>query len=373
MSNDVPPPGSPGGPPPGPYGQPPAASSGQQPPAYGQQPPAYGQPPAFGQGPAFGQPGGPSYGQPPAYGQAPAYGQGIGYGQQPGTPYGQGPGWAGQQPADPRAGQAMGIVSIVLGVLLMWLIGLPLAIASLVKAGKAGASRVVGWVGLAVNVLAIIGSIVVASVVIPLVIATVDAAASATPVAEPTSAEPTESETATSSETPEAEEPATGVDGGDGVVSLAEPYSITGAGIGYWAFPAEADGWELTTFDEAGVNELTRADQAAWFTSYQGEDTAMAGPDDAVATLNGIAGLIAADPVALGATLSTATFPTTSGLQVEMQEVDFVRDGQRSVVAGRVFDGGRYLMVSYTAPEASFVVDEWASLAGRLQIDDSGT
>ena len=49
--------------------------------------------------------------------------------------------------ASHNPGQTMGIVSIILGVLTLWLIGLPLAIVSMVKSKKANASRTLGIIG----------------------------------------------------------------------------------------------------------------------------------------------------------------------------------------------------------------------------------
>ncbi|WP_052596264.1 hypothetical protein [Luteipulveratus mongoliensis] len=153
---------TPGGQPPYGQGQPghgQPGHGGQQPgqgqPSYGQQPgqgqPSYGQP-SYGQQPGQGQ---PSYGQQPGQGQ-PSYGQQPGqgqpsYGQQPGQgqpPYGQQPGYGqGQQPAygqQPGYGQPQGYGAHG---------SAPVAQA----ANSIG--KILGWVLLAVAVLAIIGSI----------------------------------------------------------------------------------------------------------------------------------------------------------------------------------------------------------------------
>ncbi|QGQ19191.1 DUF4190 domain-containing protein [Cellulomonas sp. JZ18] len=111
--------------------------------------------PAQGQPPAYGQPGDASGGQPPAYPQAPAYGQAPGYGQAPS--YGDAPaygqagqdaaqqGWGDQPAAGSTRRNALGIWSLVLGILSIvlccvgWLPGIPAVILGFL--GRSAASR----------------------------------------------------------------------------------------------------------------------------------------------------------------------------------------------------------------------------------------
>jgi len=140
------------------------AGSPPPPPAYGQPgQPAYGQPgqPAYGQ-PAYGQPGQPAYGQPgqQAYGQ-PGYGQ-PGYGQ---------PG--GGAPATKT--NVLAIVSLIAsiaGIVIFWFIGSVVGVIcghislNQIKRtreegrGLAVAGLIVGYIGIALSIIAVIAIIV---------------------------------------------------------------------------------------------------------------------------------------------------------------------------------------------------------------------
>ena len=78
---------------------------------------------------------------------------------QPTTPVAAPPVKSYQQ-AQSNPGQGFGVASIVLGVLLLWLVGLPLGIMSIMKSRKANASALLGIIGTVLNVLAIFISII---------------------------------------------------------------------------------------------------------------------------------------------------------------------------------------------------------------------
>jgi hypothetical protein len=130
------------------------------PPQYGGQPPQYGaQPSQYGAQP-------PQYGaQPPQYGAPNPYGQQPQWGQQPSQwgPYGY--------PPVSRSTNAMAIASLVLGILWIWWIGSVLALIfgyiakSQIKernengGGLATAGIVLGWIGVAIFVIAVIAGV----------------------------------------------------------------------------------------------------------------------------------------------------------------------------------------------------------------------
>lgn len=107
------------------------------------------EPPRYPAGTSPDAPAAPAYGQPPAYGQAPAYGQTPGYGAAPA--YGQAgqdptqQGWGDQPAAGSTRRNALGIWSLVLGILSIvlccvgWLPGIPAVILGFL--GRSAASR----------------------------------------------------------------------------------------------------------------------------------------------------------------------------------------------------------------------------------------
>lgn len=68
-----------------------------------------------------------------------------------------------QHPSD---GQTLGIIGLILGLLALWPVGLPLSIASVVKAQKARGSKVVGIVGIVFNALAVFVSLFIITIAI---------------------------------------------------------------------------------------------------------------------------------------------------------------------------------------------------------------
>jgi len=66
----------------------------------------------------------------------------------------------------PSDGQTLGIIGLILGLLALWPVGLPLSIASVVKAQKARGSKVVGIVGIVFNALAVFVSLFIITIAI---------------------------------------------------------------------------------------------------------------------------------------------------------------------------------------------------------------
>ena len=63
-------------------------------------------------------------------------------------------------------GKTLGIVSIVLGVIALWIVGLPLAIVSVVKSSKAHASKTLGIVGIVLNTLSLLMTVILVPIVL---------------------------------------------------------------------------------------------------------------------------------------------------------------------------------------------------------------
>lgn len=61
-------------------------------------------------------------------------------------------------------GQTLGIIGLILGLLALWPVGLPLSIASVVKAQKVQGSKVVGIVGIVFNALSVLVSLIIITI-----------------------------------------------------------------------------------------------------------------------------------------------------------------------------------------------------------------
>jgi hypothetical protein len=84
---------------------------------------------------------------------------------QPAAPVGQPTVPTANLPGE-NPGQTLGIVSIVLGVCMIAVVGLPMAIVSIVKSSKAHAPKTLGVIGLVVNILSIIGGIILTALIV---------------------------------------------------------------------------------------------------------------------------------------------------------------------------------------------------------------
>lgn len=136
-------------------------------PTYNQPPPAYGQyapnPPAYGQPAPYGQQQPNPYAPPTA-----PYGQPVPYGQP--TPYGQPPYGYGGYGQPNRGTNGLAIASMVLGILWLWWVGSILALIfgyiarSQIRQSQQGgggmaiAGIVLGWIGVALLIVGIIGA-----------------------------------------------------------------------------------------------------------------------------------------------------------------------------------------------------------------------
>ncbi|MCV2392875.1 hypothetical protein OEB99_01005 [Actinotalea sp. M2MS4P-6] len=346
--------------------------------------PAPGYPQPYGQSPYAAQPaeapGYPPQAGPPGY--PPPY-------QQPGeqSPYTQtgylpaqggvpGPGGvpAPGGPA-PRSnpGMTLGVVSIALAAFMLWIVGIPLAIWSLVRSGKADASRVIGFAALAANLLMVLVSVATLAVLLPLINAARDEAAAPIPTVsvEPTPAEPSPTESSADASPTESGSPTS--DAAE-VIGLDEAYTVGGSGDAFWSIPGSVSGWDLTTFDDQGVNEFTRADGEAYFTTFQGVDPAYAGLSDLDGSYQVVGDVIGLSADEIAADATTTTLPQTSGDRaVELVVFEWTSDTHDGITAGRVFDDGHYLALSYYTPTESFDYAEWDAFIAQIAIDDSGS
>ncbi|NTW40852.1 MAG: hypothetical protein HGA44_13390 [Cellulomonadaceae bacterium] len=274
---------------------------------------------------------------------------------------------------DPKnPGRTVGIAGIVLGILTVWVVGLPLAIVSFVRSSRAGASRVLGAVGVAVNAAAILVSVLIAVlVVLPTARAVVEAADTAR------TGKVAASSTPTSEQSPAPTQPVTTLappDTAGQVVALTDAYSVDGLGNAYWGIPPTLEGWDLTTVDEQGMNTFTRADQLAWLVSAQGIDPTYAGLTDRDGAYQMLADLVGMTVDEVAAQATTMTVPEIFRQRsVELVRLERSTDTQHVILAARLFGGGHYLLLTYVTPPDSFDPAAWEAFAGQVSVDDSGT
>ena len=255
------------------------------------------------------------------------------YGTQPGVP---------QMVQNP--GQTLGIVSIVLGVFALWFVGLPLAIISIVKSSKAKASKVLGIVGLVLNILAIFVSIFLILITI----------AAYNGIKE-------RAETATVKST------------GSNLISLDTYYTPTSGSV-YFAVPATISGWTITTVDEDGVNKFTKNDNTASFMSYQGVLSGLNGTDREVtetAMDDYVTELQATAVSDSDSTVSIKIMSNDKQLEFMTRQVTMTSDGKAvdGIIAVRMYEGHE-LSVIYLADPTAFSKSEWMSLTSKLSIND---
>lgn len=285
----------------------------------------------------------PAYEQPPLMAQPSAPGVGAPY-----------------QVAAENPGKTLGIVSIVLGALMIWIVGLPLGIVSIVKSRKAQASPMLGIIGTILNALAIIGSII-------LVMLVVMAYGGLKESAKEVQQEATSNQAKLDAETQSA------VGGLD--VPITESYKVTkGDGNAYWSFPAPPSGWKLVTFDKEGVNTIQRTDDSAQFTSYQGIESITGTDEEATRTgINTYLTALSAKKVGAESTMIFSRMSDGKSVEFITQNYTFLAPDSvpaKGRIAGRVFDNGHVLLVAYYAVEDTFSETDWDSLTAKLHIDD---
>jgi hypothetical protein len=246
-----------------------------------------------------------------------------------------------------------------------------------VRSSKARASVVVGAVGIAVNSVVLVASLVL--VVPPVLHFLGDLRQAAIDESNPggfddeATSEPTQDEDVDEAEptaTAEEQPPSTGT------VTLEESYSVA-TGNAYWGFPAPPDGWELVTFDENGLNQIATPDRMQSYRTMQGQQP-LTSTTDLDATRETIELFMQGAGVTLTGEESRMTFAQMSdGRLVEFLVQHYVYttpDGVavNAVVAARSFDGGRYLIATYDAADPGFSEDTWQQLTGATLINDVG-
>lgn len=252
----------------------------------------------------------------------------------------------GVQPQD-NPGQTLGIVSIVLGVLAIWVVGLPLAIVSLVKSSKAKASKTLGIVGLILNILSLLATLFFIFVVV---------------VSIPYIAERAKELEATQAKIDAAY-----------LIPLTMDYKPTNPDVAF-SLPAAYYGWTETTTDRAGVTEFTKDDNSATFMTYQGTLSGMTGSDREM-TQKAMADYIyQLEGVEVSNSESTYTFTCDSDgkmLQFETKQITATSDGRpiKGIVAVRMYEGHE-LSVIYLADADTFSLSTWSDMASQVTIDD---
>lgn len=244
-------------------------------------------------------------------------------------------------------GKGFGIAGIILGVLMMWAIGLPLSIVSLVKSKKAHASSVLGIIGLVLNILAILGSIAITALIIVSYNGIQQKAHDASVQSQINSSK---------------------------TITLDDTYTVPG-GNAYWVFPGSHSGWTVDMVDQNGTNRMKRDDGNAYFTSFQGVDS-YPQTSDGEATRAAISDYLKQTDKVVRGSESTMTFPQASdGKPVEFIVQEYTSTSTsgvllKAVVAGRVFGGGHILLAIYTSQNSTYADSEWKALTAKLQIND---
>jgi hypothetical protein len=257
----------------------------------------------------------------------------------------------GVPPVTTNPGKVMGIVSIVLGVLTIWVVGLPLAIVSLVKSKKAKASAALGIAGIVINVIAIFMSILLAVIFLTAFKSIQDKAKT-----------DKESQSSVSRSAAEVDVP------------LGTSY-FTDTGSAYWAFPSSFPGWEIITLDQDGANAMQRESGGARLVLYQGVDE-FGSLSDEEASRSIIGEYLTSAGATAAGDEGRTTFPQMSdGKNVEFltQHYTFSKDGEtaKAIIAARAFAGTRILLVTYTSTAESYSESEWLDLSESMQISDS--
>jgi len=138
-----------------------------------------------------------------------------------------------------------------------------------------------------------------------------------------------------------------------------------------WAFPVSVDGWNSTTMDKNGVNQLAKEGAVTTFTSYQLKQGTTGGADEknSKAYLNDFAAKLASNSqvskVSKPAYLSTS-IPSDSGEDIEFVQQDLTyttSDGKtyRSRFIARSLDTN-VLAVQYAGTKAEWAQVEWETL-----------
>lgn len=256
-------------------------------------------------------------------------------------------------PAAPPAqnpGQTLGIVSIILGFLGISIVGLPLAVVSLVKSSKARVSRALGVIGIILNALVFIGSIIALVVLL----------AAYRGVNERASLQSSRS-VQQSNETTAA------------TIPLSQPYSVSG-GDAYWLFPSTYSGWTLDAFDQGGMNRLTRNDKQATFVSFQGKASYSYVTDTELTHAAMASYLSQGSTMKVGEEASMYIPQQSDGKKVEfiVQRYSDTSGGatKQGIIAARAFDNGHILILNYLASQGSFYESEWTALTKKVKIND---
>lgn len=246
-------------------------------------------------------------------------------------------------------GQVLGIVSIVLGVLAIWFVGLPLAIVSMVKSSKVNASKTLGIIGLVLNIVGIFVSALLFMVILISYQALQEKARDVK--------EASDAAASSSVET----------------ISLSTDYKPTSSDV-YFTVPSSYSGWTMTTIDKDGVNKFTKDDNNATFMTYQGVLSGLTGSDKTVtekAMGDYLTQLEAKEVTGSQSTISFECLSDGKWLQFETKQVTSDSDGTalKGIVAVRMYEGHE-LSVIYLATANTFSMNEWTSLTSKIQIND---
>lgn len=250
-------------------------------------------------------------------------------------------------------GTGLGIASIIIGffgAFFLWVIGLPLGIASIVKSNKANASPILGIIGTVLNVLAIGFSILTVLWIVG-VVSSVQHKAS------------TQSQQSTSTSSSSAAD-----------IPLSETYAMSDGGNAFWVFPSRSS-WTMKTIDEKGYNIMQADDGHAQFTSYQGNES-MAAASDASMTSEGLTTFVEASKGTKEGGQGTIEFEQLSDsktVEFATQQYTYTNTSgkaMKAIIALRIYDGGHSLYVNYSATADTFSLSEWKELAGKMQVND---
>lgn len=135
-----------------------------------------------------------------------------------------------------------------------------------------------------------------------------------------------------------------------------------------WSIPVGIDGWELTTIDQAGVNELTSADGCT-FTSFQGGDLAPH-PGDDRASSEALLESAFGQPAGSFADAPVVKIGTAPAVEFLFAELGYIEDHPVTARVAFRFDEASSvsLLLKYECPNDKFSEDQWTLLSSRSSV-----
>lgn len=261
------------------------------------------------------------------------------------------------QQVQSNPGQGLGIASIILGIFMIWLVGLPLGIISIIKSRNANASAVLGIIGTVLNVLAILGSIILLTIGI-VAAQNIDAKRKTVEA----SAQKLKDETLAATKG----------------TTYTFSQDFTSSAL-YWSVSMPPS-WTIKTLDKNGINQFSKPGTQTMFTTYQlRRDGLASGESDLVASKAYIDEYIAsmkqqgAGTVTIDST-STVVVPfleNSDKLEMHLAKMSYsTRSGNYTTwLAVRVVSNA-IVAVQYAGATSDVTETEWQSLLARVSVTE---